>query len=140
MAEPVQPAAVPAKPSRAREFKEVLAELTRIDSVRGGLIVTPDGLVITSELPARFPVEAVGALAATLGRELELGPERSEKGGFRTALFSSDDGTVFLGDSPVGFLVLLGDRNVNLAAVRLAMRKAVDRIQATWKATAPGAA
>jgi len=82
------------RPSRAQAFRETLSELTRLDGVRGGLIVTPDGLVITSELPPRFPVEALAALAATLGRELELGASRLERGAFRTALFSADAGTV----------------------------------------------
>ncbi len=43
---------------------------------------------------------------------------------------------MFLGGSPVGYLILLGDRNVNLASVRLALRKAVDRLQGTWKTPA----
>ncbi len=133
-------AAAKLKPSRAQEFREILFDLVKMAGVRGGLIVTPDGLVINSELPQRFPVEALAALAATLGRELELGSDRLERGAFRTALFSSDDGTLFLGGSPVGYLTLLGDRNVNLASVRLAVRKAVDRLQGTWKAPAAGAA
>jgi predicted regulator of Ras-like GTPase activity (Roadblock/LC7/MglB family) len=85
--------------SRAQAFRETLFELIRLDGVRGGLIVTPDGLVINSELPPRFPVEALAALAATLGRELELGASRLDRGAFRTAFFSADDGTVFLGGS-----------------------------------------
>ena len=70
---------VPRPSSRAQAFRETLFELIRLDGVRGGLIVTPDGLVITSELPPRFPVEALAALAATLGRELELGASRLER-------------------------------------------------------------
>lgn len=146
MAEPAPEVRQPApggaapRPSRSREFKEVLGELVKLDGVRGGLIVTPDGLVITSELPPRFPVEALAALAATLGRELEVGSERLGRGALRTALFSADDGTVFVGGIPVGFLILLGDRNVNLASVRMWLRKAVDRLQGTWKTTAPAAA
>ena len=105
-----------------------------MDGVRGGLIVTPDGLVITSELPPRFPVEALAALAATLGRELELGATRLERGAFRTAMFAADDGTVFVGGSPVGYLTLVADRNVNAEAVRAALGRAVDRLGGTWRA------
>ena len=104
-ADSTPPGGAPApRPSRAQAFRETLSELTRLDGVRGGLIVTPDGLVITSELPPRVPVEALAALAATLGRELELGASRLERGAFRTALFSADDGTVFVGGSPVGYV------------------------------------
>ena len=121
------------RPSRAQAFRETLFELIRLDGVRGGLIVTPDGLVITSELPPRFPVEALAALAATLGRELELGATRLERGAFRTALFSADDGTVFVGGSPVGYVTLVADRNVNVEAVRTALGGAVDRLRGTWR-------
>jgi predicted regulator of Ras-like GTPase activity (Roadblock/LC7/MglB family) len=124
------------RPSRAQAFRETLFELIRLDGVRGGLIVTPDGLVITSELPPRFPVEALAALAATLGRELELGASRLDRGAFRTALFSADDGTVFVGGSPVGYVTLVADRNVNMEAVRTALGRAVDRLRGTWRTPA----
>ncbi len=121
------------RPSRAQAFRETLFELIRLDGVRGGLIVTPDGLVLTSELPPRFPVEAQAAVAATLGRELELGASRLERGAFRTALFAADDGTVFVGGSPVGYLTLVADRNVNAEAVRVALGRAVDQLRGTWR-------
>jgi predicted regulator of Ras-like GTPase activity (Roadblock/LC7/MglB family) len=128
------PEGSPAPPaSRAQAFRETLFELIRLDGVRGGLIVTPDGLVITSELPPRFPVEALAALAATLGRELELGSSRLERGAFRTALFSADDGTVFVGGSPVGYVTLVADRNVNNEGVRTALGRAVDRLRGMWR-------
>jgi predicted regulator of Ras-like GTPase activity (Roadblock/LC7/MglB family) len=130
---PPDPGGTAPRPSRAQAFRETLFELIRLDGVRGGLIVTPDGLVITSELPPRFPVEALAALAATLGRELELGATRLERGGFRTALFSADDGTVFVGGSPVGYLTLVADRNVNVEAVRASLGRAVDRLRGTWR-------
>lgn len=139
MADPQTPPESPApqdvapRPSRAQAFRETVFDLIRLDGVRGGLIVTPDGLVITSELPPRFPVEALAALAATLGRELELGATRLERGAFRTALFSADDGTVFVGGSPVGYLTLVADRNVNVEAVRAALGRAVDRLRGTWR-------
>ena len=132
-AHPTSPEAASPAPSRAQAFRETISELIRLDGVRGGLIVTPDGLVITSELPPRFPVEALAALAATLGRELELGASRLERGAFRTALFSADDGTVFVGGSPVGYVTLVADRNVNNEGVRTALGRAVDRLRSTWR-------
>src|SRR5207249_11038720 len=88
------PGAAP-RPSRARVFKEIHASLSKVASIRGGLLVTPDGLVITAHLPPRSQVEALAALGATLGRELELGSARLERGAFRMALFAADNGTLF---------------------------------------------
>jgi predicted regulator of Ras-like GTPase activity (Roadblock/LC7/MglB family) len=131
--------APPARPAsaRAREFRRILAEMLKIDRVRGGVVVAADGLVITSSLPRGIAVEPLAALTATLGRELEVGADRLKRTAFHTALFSSDDGTVFLGSSPVGFVVVLGDREVNVGLVQWALRKALATLEGTWGATVP---
>ncbi len=117
------------RPSRARVFKEILASLSHLARVQGGLLVTPDGLVITADLPPRSQVEALAALGATLGRELELGAARLGHGAFRMALFAAESGTLFVGASRLGFLILLGDRNADMASVRVALSRALDHLQ-----------
>jgi predicted regulator of Ras-like GTPase activity (Roadblock/LC7/MglB family) len=117
------------RPSRARVLREILAGLSTVPGIRGGLLVTPDGLVITSDLPPRSQVEALAALGATLGRELELGADRLGRGAFRTAFFSGEGGSLFMGGSPIGFILLLGDRAADAASVRVALARALDRIQ-----------
>ena len=117
-----------ARPSRARVFKEILAGLSTLPGILGALLVTPDGLVITAALPPRSQVEALAALGATLGRELELGAERLGRGAFRTAFFAGDNGTLFVGSSLIGFLILPGDKTANVASVRVALVRALDRI------------
>jgi predicted regulator of Ras-like GTPase activity (Roadblock/LC7/MglB family) len=106
--------------------------MLKIDRVRGGLVVAADGLVITSSLPRSIAVEPLAALTATLGRELEVGADRLKRTPFHTALFSADDGTVFLGSSPVGFVVVLGDREVNVGLVQWALRKALATLEGAW--------
>jgi len=127
-----EPAATRPAAVRAREFRRILAEMLKIDRVRGGLVVAADGLVITSSLPRTVAVEPFAALTATLGRELEVGADRLKRTPFQTALFSADDGTVFLGSSPVGFVVVLGDREVNVGLVQWALRKALATLEGTW--------
>ncbi len=124
-----EPATTLSQPSRARVFKEIVASLSKVPNVRGGLLVTPDGLVITADLPPRSQVEALAALGATLGRELEMGSARLGRAAFRMALFTADDGTLFVGGSRVGFLILLGDRNADVASVRMALARTLDRLQ-----------
>ena len=119
----------PAQPSRARVFKEIVASLSTAASIRGGLLVTPDGLVIIADLPPRSQVEALAALGATLGRELEVGSARLGRGTFRMAVFAADGGTLFVCCSRPGFLILVGDRNVDVTSVRMALGRALDRLQ-----------
>ena len=117
------------EPSRALAFRGILADLSRLEHVRGGLIVTPDGLVITSDLPSQSPAEALAALGAALGRELEMGADRLGRGEFKSAVFFADDGTIFVGGHSVGFLVLIGDRDVDVASVRNTLGHALDRLR-----------
>lgn len=119
-------------PAHGRDFRYVLGELVKLEHVRGGLVVAPDGLVIAAALPTEIAVEPLSALAATLGHELELRGPRLRRGTFLMAHFAAGDGTVFLGGTPVGFIVLLGDAEVNRDKVRFAMRTAMDTVRQAW--------
>jgi hypothetical protein len=77
-------------------------------------------------------VESLAALAATLGRDLEVGATRLGRGAFQTALFSADDGTLFLATSPIGFVVALAEPQASLQSVRGALAEAVALIEAAW--------
>jgi predicted regulator of Ras-like GTPase activity (Roadblock/LC7/MglB family) len=104
-----------------------------LPACEGGLIVTPDGFVITADLPPPISAEELAALGATLGRELELGMDQLARGTFRTAFFSTDGGAIFLGGSPIGFVILLGDAGAEPAAVSPALQEAVARLEGFWK-------
>jgi predicted regulator of Ras-like GTPase activity (Roadblock/LC7/MglB family) len=119
--------------SRAQQVRDVLGKLGQLAGVRGGLIVTPDGFVITADLPPPVSAEELAALGATLGRELELGMDQPARGAFRTAFFSTDGGAIFLGGSPIGFVILLGDAGAEPASVSPALLEAVARLEAFWK-------
>jgi predicted regulator of Ras-like GTPase activity (Roadblock/LC7/MglB family) len=118
--------------ARGRDFRALLSELVKLEHVCGGLIVAPDGLVIAADLPTSIPVEALSALAATLGRELEVRGPRLRRGSFLMAHFAAGTGTIFLGGTPVGFIVLLGDAEVNRDVVRLGLRTAMEAIREAW--------
>ena len=111
-------------PPRALALKATLAGLTSANGIRGGLIVSADGFVIVSSLPVGYVVEAVAALGATVGRELELGAERLERGPFTTAHLASRDGAIFVGASTVGFLILIADPDADVSAVLTGLREA----------------
>jgi len=95
-------------------------------------VVAADGLVIAASLPGGIAAEPLAALAATLGRELEVGADRLKRTPFQAALFSADNGTIFLGSSPVGFVVVLGDKEVNVGLVQWALRKALASLEGAW--------
>ena len=128
-------ASLPTPPltSRARQFTQILGELRTLAGIGGGLIVTPDGLVVTADLPDDVSAEALAALAATLGRELEVGADHLARGQFHAAFFSAADGTVFVGGSPIGYVILIGDATVDTTMVAAALRGALARLDGAWR-------
>jgi predicted regulator of Ras-like GTPase activity (Roadblock/LC7/MglB family) len=113
--------------------------LARAATVRGALLVAADGFVIAAEVPAGVAIEPLAALAATLGRDLETGATRLGHGTFQTALFSADDGTLFLAASRIGFVVALADPQGSVQAVRSALEEAVMAIDSSWAPSEPAA-
>jgi predicted regulator of Ras-like GTPase activity (Roadblock/LC7/MglB family) len=113
-------------------LRRLLAELLTLEHLRGGLIVAPDGLVIATQFRADVPVEAVSALAASLGRELELDDARRGRTGFLVAHFRAEDGSIFLGGTPLGFIVLVAEAQADRDRVRQALRGAVDTLRRAW--------
>ena len=104
--------------SRGRQVRDIVQTIARLPGVKGALIVAPDGFVISAEVPEGVAVESLAALAATLGRDLEVGATRLGRGAFQTAQLSADDGTLFLATSPIGFVVALAEPQANLQSVR----------------------
>ena len=115
-----------------RDFRGLLGQLVKLAHISGGLIVAPDGLLIAARLPPEIQAEALSALAATLGRELELRGPQLRRGTFPMAQFLAVDGTAFLASTPVGFIVLLGDASADWDATRGALRTAVGSLHRAW--------
>ena len=119
-------------PALGRDFRRLLGELVTLDHITGGLIVAPDGLLIAAQLPGEIAPEPLSALAAMLGRELERRGPRLRRGTFPMARFASGTGTVFLGSTLVGYIVLLGDASADWDTIRSALRAAVGTVHRAW--------
>ena len=123
--------------SRGRQVRDVGQTIARLHGVKGAAIVAADGFVIAAEVPEGVSVESLAALAATLGRDLEVGASRLGRGAFQTALFSADDGTLYLAASRIGFVVTLADPQANFQAIRAALEEAVTLIDSGWSPATP---
>jgi predicted regulator of Ras-like GTPase activity (Roadblock/LC7/MglB family) len=118
--------------TRGRHVRDIVQELKRLHWVRGAMIVAADGFVIAADLPPTVAVDSVAALTATLGRELETSATRLGRPSFSTAMFSADDGTMFIAGSRIGYLVVLAEQQANVQAIRGALGDAVALIEAAW--------
>ena len=68
-----------------------------------------------------------------------MGASRLGRGAFQTAMFSADDGTLFLAASRIGFVVALAGSQGNVQAIRGALEEAVTAIDSSWAPSAPAA-
>jgi predicted regulator of Ras-like GTPase activity (Roadblock/LC7/MglB family) len=123
-------------PGDGRDVRAILGALAHTEGVRGALLVAPDGLVIASELPEGIGVEALSALAATLGRELELRASLPGHGAFSVARFEGHAGIMILGTTAIGFVVVLAGTGTDEARLAEEVRAAVDVIERAWRAPA----
>jgi predicted regulator of Ras-like GTPase activity (Roadblock/LC7/MglB family) len=127
-------------PSRGRHVREIVQQMLKLRTVRGALLVAPDGFVIAAELREPVPLEPLAAMAARLGRELAASAARVGRASFSTAMVSADDGAVFVGAAPIGYVVVLADRQADLESTRRAVEEAVALIEAAWTAPSDGPA
>jgi len=119
--------------SRGAQVRDVVRQLSRLPLVRGALLVAPDGFVIDAALPPSVAIEPLAALAATLGRELEVHAARVGGTAFETAVFSADDGALLIGATSIGFVVLLGEQHANMTSLRSALGEAVVLLRGAWE-------
>jgi len=117
-------------PRRAHDVRALPRAPAEAEGVCGALLVAPDGLVIASHLPESVSVEALSALAATLGRELELRAALPGHGPFVTARFAGETGTMILGATAIGFVVVLARAG---ADVTDDVRVAAAAIERAWR-------
>jgi predicted regulator of Ras-like GTPase activity (Roadblock/LC7/MglB family) len=110
-----------------RDVRALLRALADADGVSGALLVAPDGLVIASHLPEGIGVEALSALAATLGRELELRAALPGHGPFLVARFAGASGTMIIGTTAIGFVVVLARAGADVTGEVRATAAAIER-------------
>jgi predicted regulator of Ras-like GTPase activity (Roadblock/LC7/MglB family) len=126
-------------PSRGRFVHDIVQQFVKVRSVRGAVLLAPDGLVIAAEVPDSVAVDQLAAMAAALGRELQASAARMGRSSFSTAQFSADDGTMFLAATGIGYVVVLAEPQANLDTVRGAVEEAVAMIHAAWAPAEGGA-
>ncbi len=118
---------------KEEELKEALSDLKNVSGVVGNAVVTPDGLLVFSDLPETVNKRALAAMAAAIvgtgmqvTKELNIGALSqvmvdAQEGKFISISVGSDE------DSPI--LSTLVQPKANLGLVLLEMEKAAKKIQ-----------
>ena len=111
-------------------FENIIAELLRIDGVKGVTIVGKDGLVIESEFTDRSldPELAAAMIAAAYGSGSTT-MERLMNGKTEIVTIEGDRGKILLIDAGENaMLSVITEPKVNLGLIRIEMRRAAEKI------------
>lgn len=110
-------------------IKATLGALCANDFVRGGLIITKDGMIIESALQNVSEAETLGAfmsqIALTIKNSLsQLGHEE-----FTRYVIQSSKGQIFLVDLGQSVMIALTDLDVDIGKVNIALFQAANEIK-----------
>ncbi len=113
-------------------LQTIVAEFTRIQGVRGAIIVSKDGFVIEASTPGGLEIDldALAAMITTvygaadrMGSELKLGD-------MDMVILEYANSYVLLEDLGEAVFTVISDRTAYLGRIRYEMKKQKDRIKA----------
>ncbi len=123
------------KASKKEMLKEVLETLERrATDVKGSAIVTRDGLIISSKLPASLDLNAFGGLTASFFGAAETSLYEIKKAAIQDIYIESDETKVIaVVAGEYAFLVTMVLLNANIGIVLMEMKKAAAQIEEIMK-------
>lgn len=111
------------------DLQSVVNELSQIDGVRSGMIVTRDGAqlahIVTGE-----DEDLLGALTGAMFATINRAMQRTGLGELSDVVISSTEGSLQAMAAGHLLLVVLGQQRSNMGLIRLEMRRAANRIVA----------
>ncbi len=108
---------------------EILNELNERIGIKGSLVVTEDGITITSAFRVPSDEERVAALAHALISASKTALLRCGLKGFARCELTADYGKVVMLDLGVAFLVVVTDRKVDFSSAIVDIQSAAKRIR-----------
>lgn len=89
------------------QIQSLLHSLNGQHGILGCVLVSPDGKVISSTLPAEFDVDSLGALSATLYSNNDISIQRMNRGNLVQMTLLTDKGILHFCDVSGNYLVVL---------------------------------
>jgi predicted regulator of Ras-like GTPase activity (Roadblock/LC7/MglB family) len=109
-------------------LEETMHDLTRLQGVVGGLVISRDGLVLAQDTRRDLPVEAFAALAGAVGGEFVRTVTRLNQGAVSLVVLRSDDQLIAVAPVSCGYLVALAAGGVSLGALQWETKQAAARL------------
>jgi len=116
--------------AKGQDIDALLGEIQRVKGVTGALIVGRDGLVVSSNLPAEYDREMMGAIASSMFSNLDVQCKKMHIGVLNWGMLETAEGILMLVGTDVGVMGVLsqGLDELDLAGVWLAISDSADRV------------
>jgi len=117
-------------PEVKERIELVLDELRKTGDIEASAVVRRDGLMISSDLPARVESRTVAAMTAALVGTAETTSSELKRGAFQEVVVDSEKGKIVaIGAGRMALLVSLMRPEGNLGFVLLSMERAAKSIE-----------
>ncbi len=113
------------------ELKKVLSNLKSVDGVTGIILISPEGLPITSDLPEAVDPDLFSATAITVYAACEKTMMGIDFGKPFMISIEADEGKIFLVNCGDGILGVLAEERVNLGLLRIMLGRTSKKVKDT---------
>jgi len=110
-------------------MKEVLSELNQEVGVKGAMVLTHDGVVVTAEIAPPLHSDQVAAIASNSIKDINASLKEMGASPFSKFIFNSTYGKMVFLETGTAYLVVVLDKHLNLDFTMLAISSAGRRIR-----------
>ena len=112
-------------------MERILAELNKTTSIIGSFVVAADGIIVASDFATELNDELMGALTSSIINSTEKAVRKMEQGELVSFIVETDSNKMFFHSTRTGFLVCVAAPDTNLGLVRVEMRAAAEKLNAS---------
>ena len=117
-------------------MKEILTSLNSVAGVKGSMVVTPDGMVVASDLRGGLNEETVAAVSSHFLKAVQEHAEVLGIKKFPRVVLEGTHGKIVLMPAGIAFLVVIADMKMNLEASFIEILSAARRVEAQGRSLA----
>ena len=111
--------------------KRILTELTKLEGVKGAIVVSKDGMLIDAVVPVKdFDPEDLGASVSQAVLSLQKIGETFELGSPKILTQEYENGLIVVGDLADNFVLVIADRTAMVGMIRNEIKKLRDKLKA----------
>lgn len=114
-------------------MERILEELNQVAGVKGSMVVTKEGVVVSESLGPELQKESVAAVSSHMIKVAEGGLDELSRGAFERLALTSAHGRMVFVNLEVGYLVVITKMEMKLGQVLIEVDSAARKIRGLHK-------